>query len=55
VIGWTSAIAAYGPFIFGARLAYISPTPFFAMGVVYALIAGEISWYHYARPGAERP
>ena len=55
VIGWTSAIAAYGPFIFGVMLAYISPLLFFAMGVVFALIAGGISWWFYARPGAEKP
>ena len=55
VIGWTSAIAAYGPFIFGVMLAYISPVLFFAMGVVFAFIAGIISWWFYARPGAEKP
>ncbi|MEI6361822.1 MAG: MFS transporter [Actinomycetes bacterium] len=55
VIGWTSAIAAYGPFIFGVMLAYISPTLFFGLGVVFALIAGVISWWFYARPGAEKP
>ncbi len=55
VIGWTSAIAAYGPFIFGVMLAYISPLLFFSMGVVFALIAGGISWWFYARPGAEKP
>ena len=55
VIGWTSAIAAYGPFIFGVMLAYISPALFFGLGVVFALIAGVISWWFYARPGAEKP
>jgi hypothetical protein len=35
--------------------AYISSTLFFAIGVVFALIADGISWYYYARPGAERP
>ena len=55
VIGWTSAIAAYGPFIFGVLLAFISPVLFFALGVVFALIAGVISWWYYARPHAEKP
>ncbi len=55
VIGWTSAIAAYGPFIFGVMLAYISPMLFFGMGVFFAVIAGGISWWYYARPGAEKP
>jgi hypothetical protein len=35
--------SAYGPFIFGVTLAYISPTLRFAMGVVFALIDGGIS------------
>lgn len=55
LIGWTSAIATYGPVTFGVMLACISPTPFFAMGVVYALIAGGISWYYYARPVRRGP
>ena len=55
VIGWTSAIAAYGPFIFGFMLAYIAPVPFFAMGVFFALIAAGIAWWFYARKNAETP
>ena len=31
VIGWTSSIAAYGPFIFGVLLAFTSPTLFFTL------------------------
>jgi MFS transporter, NNP family, nitrate/nitrite transporter len=55
VIGWTSAIAAYGPFIFGVMLAMIAPALFFWLGVVFALIAAVISWWYYARKGAEKP
>jgi MFS transporter, NNP family, nitrate/nitrite transporter len=55
VIGWTSAIAAYGPFIFGVMLAMIAPALFFWMGVVFALIASVVSWWYYARKGAEKP
>ena len=55
VIGWTSAIAAYGPFIFGVLLAVIAPTLFFALGVVFAIIAAVIAWWFYARKGAETP
>ena len=55
VIGWTSAIAAYGPFGFGILLASIAPTLFFALGVVFALIAAVIAWWYYVRPGAEKP
>lgn len=55
VIGWTSAIAAYGPFIFGMLLSFIAPTLFFTLGVVFALIAAGIAWWFYARKGAEKP
>lgn len=55
VIGWTSAIAAYGPFIFGVLLASISPFLFFLMGVVFGLIAAVITWWFYARKNAETP
>lgn len=55
VIGWTSAIAAYGPFIFGVMLAMISPALFFILGVVFAVIATVIAWWFYARKGAEKP
>ena len=55
VIGWTSAIAAYGPFIFGFMLAYIAPVPFFAMGVFFAFLAAGIAWWFYARKNAETP
>lgn len=55
VIGWTSAIAAYGPFIFGVMLAYISPELFFGLGVAFAALAAVVAWFYYARPGAEHP
>ncbi|MBI1352149.1 MAG: MFS transporter [Actinomycetales bacterium] len=55
VIGWTSAIAAYGPFIFGVMLAMISPALFFILGVAFAVIATVIAWWFYARKGAEKP
>ena len=55
VIGWTSAIAAYGPFIFGVMLATIAPAPFFVMGVVFAVIAAVLCWWFYARKGAATP
>ena len=34
VIGWTSAIAAFGPFFFGVGLAVANVTAFFTLGVV---------------------
>ncbi len=55
VIGWTSAIAAYGPFAFGILLASIAPWLFFVMGVVFGGIAAVVAWWFYARSGAEKP
>ena len=55
VIGWTSAIAAYGPFGFGILLASIAPTIFFGLGVIFGLIAAVVAWWYYVRPGAEKP
>ena len=55
VIGWTSAIAAFGPFVFGIILATVAPGLFF---VVWGLLAGAgaaLAWWFYARQGAEKP
>ncbi len=60
VIGWTAAIAAYGPFVFAVLIAavissYGSPIPFFiGIAVFYAINIG-INWWYYRRAGAERP
>jgi NNP family nitrate/nitrite transporter-like MFS transporter len=60
VIGWTAAIAAYGPFLFGMAIGAVSaatgsPTPFFiGMAVFYAFNV-VLNWYYFARKGAERP
>lgn len=54
VIGWTAAVAAFGPFIVGVALASISPTTFFAACAVYFAVCVGIAWHFYARPGAER-
>lgn len=60
VIGWTAAIAAYGPFAFSLILAAIigrvgHPTAFFyGIAVFYAINVG-LNWYFYARRGAEKP
>ncbi|MGD9956761.1 MAG: MFS transporter [Candidatus Nanopelagicales bacterium] len=55
VIGWTSAIAAYGPFFFGIGLAVANVTAFFTLGVVFAAACIVLTWFRYARPGAPRP
>jgi MFS transporter, NNP family, nitrate/nitrite transporter len=60
VIGWTAAVAAYGPFAFSALIGTVttrvgSPAPFFAGLACYAAIATAINWWFYARKGAEAP
>lgn len=55
VIGWTAAIAAFGPFLFGVGLTIMSPTTFYWIGVVWAVMCIAITWWRYARPGAPRP
>lgn len=60
VIGWTSAIAAYGPFffsvLFGAIIASTgSPTSFFYGAAVFYAINVGLNWWFYTRRGAEKP
>jgi NNP family nitrate/nitrite transporter-like MFS transporter len=55
VIGWTAAIAAFGPFIFGVLLAAVPASGFFIGLAVFALIGAGIAFWYYARPGAEMP
>jgi MFS transporter, NNP family, nitrate/nitrite transporter len=55
VIGWTAAIAAFGPFLFGVGLTIMSPTAFYAIGIAFALMCVAITWWRYARPSAPRP
>jgi NNP family nitrate/nitrite transporter-like MFS transporter len=60
VIGWTAAIAAYGPFIYstliGAAITNTgSPLPFFYATVVFFVIATAINWWFYTRKGCEKP
>ena len=60
VIGWTAAIAAYGPFIFATIIgAVISATgnakAFFVGLLVFILLATSINWYYYNRKGCEKP
>ena len=54
VIGWTSAIAAYGPFFFGVGLVTLGAVPFYWIGAVYAVACIAITWQRYARPSAPR-
>lgn len=60
VIGWTAAIAAYGPFIFsmliGAVIGAIgSAKPFFIGLIIFSIIATFINWYFYNRKGCVKP
>ncbi len=55
VIGWTAAIAAFGPFFFGVGLTTIGVIPFYAIGVVWAIGSVILTWMRYARPGAAKP
>lgn len=60
VIGFTAAIAAYGPFLFAvligkSKAAFGSPTAFFIGLLVFCVFATTINWWFYARNGAEQP
>ena len=55
VIGWTAAIAAFGPFFFGIGLTLMTPTIFYVIGLVFAVMCVGITWWRYARPGAPKP
>lgn len=60
VIGWTAAVAAYGPFIFsiiiGAVIGATSNANAFFWGLlIFVLIATWINWYYYHRKKCERP
>ena len=55
VIGWTSAIAAYGPFLFGVGLATLSVSGFLTVLLVFVLACIALTWVRYARPGAPKP
>ncbi len=55
VIGWTGAIAAFGPFMFGVGLNTLGAKPFYWIGVAWAIMCVGITWWRYARPGAPKP
>lgn len=59
VLGWTSAIAAYGSFIipqvFGAQIKAKTPQFAFYGFMAYYLSCLVINWWYYARKGAEKP
>jgi NNP family nitrate/nitrite transporter-like MFS transporter len=55
VIGWTAAIAAFGPFVFGLMFATGYTMALYWLGVVVSLIGAVMCWHFYAKPGAEMP
>ena len=55
VIGWTAAIAAFGPFLFGIGLASVPPVAFFLGWAAFFALCVLLASYFYARRGAERP
>jgi NNP family nitrate/nitrite transporter-like MFS transporter len=59
VIGFTAAIAAYGPFVFSALIGVSlsstgSANAFFVGAAGYFAFAIAINWWYYTRKGAER-
>ncbi len=60
VIGWTAAIAAYGPFIYSTLIGSAisqtgSPLIFFYGTAGFYVIATAINWWYYTRKGCEKP
>ena len=55
VIGFTSSIAAFGPFLVGAALSAVAPRGFFFGCAVYFALCTALTWVQYARPGAPKP
>ncbi|AND64888.1 MFS transporter [Flavobacterium covae] len=60
VIGWTAAIAAFGPFIFskliGNNITSNGTANEFFIGVIlFTSLATFINWYYYNKKGCERP
>lgn len=60
VIGWTAAIAAYGPFIFSMLIGMVigatgNPNAFFWGLLTFVLVATLINWHFYQKKGCERP
>ncbi|MCL2465683.1 MAG: MFS transporter [Micrococcales bacterium] len=53
VIGWTAALAAFGPFLFGVAFDTFTKTLVFSFVLAYALFCATLAWYYYARPAAE--
>jgi NNP family nitrate/nitrite transporter-like MFS transporter len=60
VLGWTGAVAAYGPFVFATLVGSSitktgSAAPFFIGATVFYLVAVAVNWWYYTRKGCENP
>ncbi len=60
VLGWTAAVAAYGPFIFATLIGKSiehkgSAIPFFFGATVFYVLATAINWWYYTRKSCEKP
>ena len=60
VIGWTAAVAAFGPFIFSVLISQSNQLTgnskaFFWSVFALCIVATWINWYFYTRKGCERP
>jgi len=60
VLGWTAAVAAYGPFIFAILIGLSmtktgSAKPFFWGLIAFSAIGTVLNWWYYNRKGAEHP
>ncbi|MBI4897566.1 MAG: NarK/NasA family nitrate transporter [Actinobacteria bacterium] len=55
VIGWTAAIAAYGPFLFSVLIAALTPKTFFYVLTVFCAANVVLNWWYFARKNAPNP
>ncbi|AOZ73047.1 MFS transporter [Boudabousia tangfeifanii] len=55
VIGWTSAIASFGPFFVGVALSGLDAQAFFFGSAAFFLLCTVLTWIYYARPNAPFP
>lgn len=60
VLGWTAAVAAYGPFVFSTLIGVAmsrtgSAAPFFLAAMGFYAAAVALNWWFYVRKGCERP
>jgi len=60
VLGWTAAVAAYGPFAFAAAIGTVTalsghPRGFFVGLTGFYLANLGLNWWYYDRKGGERP